>query len=57
MEWLTKHVMPASWLERKAANAEELRLNREAIDRANNAVDTWNERTRANWRADGARLG
>lgn len=52
MEWLTKRLAPAAWQERKAADAEERRLNRETVERANRVVDTWNERTRANWRAD-----
>lgn len=52
MGWLAKYLAPSAWLGRRASDDEERRLNRETVERANRVVDTWNERTRANWRAD-----
>lgn len=38
---------------RKPEDDEEHRKNREAIERARRAIDTWNERHRDTWRQDG----
>lgn len=53
MEWLARHLLPARLLERGPEDDEERHLNRAAVERALRTADTWNERTKANWRADG----
>lgn len=53
MDRLARYLLPGRTAERALADDDERRLTREAIDRANRVADTWNERTRDNWRADG----
>ena len=38
----------------RSGHIKEQQLNQESVERAREIVDRWNERTRENWRRDGA---